>query len=330
MTARRQFLLASVLCASAPSIFAQARTVRRVGVLHPGSAKEVPAIQREPFERGLRELGWTPGSNVLIEYRYAEGDLAKLRALADDLVRAGVDVIVARANPAIAAARNATSTIAIVMSSYAGDPMADGVVNNASRPGGNVSGLASLVVELNAKRLELLKEAFPQIKRVGVVSNPSLDGTLATERMTRLHAGARSLGLQLHVFEIRRSQDIGAFFAEAGNAKLDGLYVRGDPQILDPKRGELAAFALKLRLPAIYEWPFFVDAGGLMSYGDSLPAIHHRSASYVSRILKGERVDDLPIEQPSKFDLVVNLNTARAMGVEIPKALMFRASRIIE
>jgi putative tryptophan/tyrosine transport system substrate-binding protein len=330
MTARRQFVLASALCASAPSLFAQARSVRRVGVLHPGSAKESPVVQREPFERGLRELGWMPGSNLLIEYRYAEGDPAKLRGLADDLVRAGVDVIVARANPAIAAARNATSTTAIVMSSYAGDPMADGVVNNASRPGGNVSGLASLAVELNSKRLQLLKEAFPQIRRVGVVSNPALDGRLAAERMVRLRADAQSLGLQLLVFEIRRLQDIDALFAEAGSANLDGLYVRGDPQILDQNRRELAAFALKLRLPAIYEWPFYVDAGGLMSYGDSISAIHHRSASYVSRILKGEKVGDLPIEQPSKFDLVVNLNTARAMGVEVPKTVMFRASRIVE
>jgi len=328
LTTRRQFLLASGVAAIAPLAHGQAR-VPRVGILHAGTAKESPSIQREPFERGLRELGWIPGSTIIIDYRYAEGDLSKLRGLADDLVRSGVDVIVARANAAISAARYATSTIPIVMSAYNGDPAADGVVNSAARPGGNVTGVGT-VLELDGKRLELLKDAFPNIRRVAVVFNPALDGALARERMARVEAGARSLGLQIHAFEIQHARDIGPVFAAIGKANVDALLVRGDPQVLDPNRAEIAVLAAKLGRPAIYWWPFFVEAGGLMSYGESIPGFHHRSATFVSRILKGQKAGELAIEQASKFDLVVNLKTAKALVVEIPKAVMFRADKVIE
>jgi putative tryptophan/tyrosine transport system substrate-binding protein len=330
MKVRRRLLLTSALCAVAPGILAQARKIPRVAILHAGTSKEPAAAQREPFERGLRELGWIPGSTIILDYRYAKGDATKLRALADDIARSGADVIVARANAAISAARKATSTIPIVTSGYAGDPAADGVVNNVARPGGNVTGLGSFPSELDRKRLELLKDAFPNIKRVGVLLNPALDGVLAPERMNKLQAGARTLGLQVQPFEIQRTDDIAPAFAEMGKAHVDALLVRGDPLVLDPNRVDIAARALKLRLPSIYWWPFFVEAGGLMSYGDSFYAMHHRSASYVSRILKGEKPGDLPLEQPSKFDLVVNLKTAKAIGVEIPKAVMFRADRVIQ
>lgn len=331
MTTRRQFLLAGALGSVAPGLsFAQqARRVPRIGALHAGSAKESAAIQREPFERGLREYGWMPGSTVIIEYRYAEGNADKLPELAIDLVRSEVDVIVARANAAIHAARRATTRIPIVMSAYAGDPAADGLVKNHSRPGGNLTGLAGHL-ELDGKRLELLKEALPRISRVAVVSNPGLDGGRSKERMALLNDYARALRLELQVFEIKRATEIVGTFAAIGKANIDALLVRGDPEVLDPYRAEIAAQAAKLRLPAIYWWRFFVDAGGLMSYGDSIPAFHYRSATYVNRILKGASPAELAIEQPSKFDLVVNLKAAKALGIEIPKAVLFRADEIIQ
>ena len=331
MTTRRRILIAYAVGALAPRlVFAQARKVPRVGVLHAGSSKEPPAQQREPFERGLRELGWVPGKTILIEYRYAEGDPGKLPALADDFVRAPVDVIVARGNPAIGAARKATSTIPIVASGYTGDAAADGAVNSAARPGGNLTGLIGNPVDLDSKRVELLKEAFPRTQRIGVVLNPMHDGPFGADRGNKLQAMARALSVDLQHFEIHRAADIAPVFEVISNTRVDALLVRGDPQVLDPNRANIAARALKLRLPSIYWWPFFVDAGGLMSYGDSFSAMHHRAASFVGRILKGERAGDLPMEQPAKFDFVVNLKTAKALGVQIPKAVMFRADRIIE
>jgi putative ABC transport system substrate-binding protein len=331
MTTRRHVLLAGALSAMAPGVALaqQARRTPRIGVLHAGSAKEPPAIQREPFERGLREHGWIPGSTVIIEYRYAEGDADRLPQLAADLVRTDVDVIVARANAAIQAARRATTKIPIVMSAYAGDPAAEGIVKNHSRPGGNLTGLVGHL-ELDGKRLELLKEAFPRISRVAVVSNPSLDGGRSKERMAQLYDYARALKLQLQVFEIKRATEIAETFAAIHKANVDALLVRGDPEVLDPYRAEIAAQAARLRLPAVYWWRFFVDAGGLMSYGDSIPAFHYRSATYVGRILKGANPAELAIEQPTKFDLIVNLRTAKSLGVEIPKAVLFRADELVQ
>jgi putative ABC transport system substrate-binding protein len=330
MATRRQILLASAVAALAPGVLAQSRKVPRVGILHSGSSKESPSIQREPFERGLRELGWQPGSNIVLDYRYAEGDVGKLPDIANELVRSGADVIIARANNAIAAARKASSTIPIVMAAYSGDPEADGVVNSTSRPGGNLTGHASLAPQLHAKRLELLREAFPKIKRVAMVWNPALAGLLASDRLIKLQNNARSLGLELTAFEIRRADDIDNAFGAIGKARVDALYVHGDPQILDPNRVQVTTLARQLGIPAMYEWPLFVDVGGLMSYGDNLPVMHHRSASYVSRILKGEKPGDMPVERASKFDLVVNLKTAKALRLEIPKAVMFRVDRVVE
>jgi putative tryptophan/tyrosine transport system substrate-binding protein len=329
MTTRRQFVFAGALGAACGAVLGQGRRVPRVGVLHVGSAKEPAAVQRQPFERGLSELGWVPGSTVIIDYRYAEGDRSKLGPLADELVRAGVDVIVARADAAIHAARKATSTIPIVMSAYIGDPAVDGVVKNPARPGGNVTGIGNFL-ELDGKRLELLKDTFPHVRRIGVVSNPTLEGAKSAERMARLSEAAAALKLQVQVFEITRKEQIGDLFSAIGKARPDALLVRGDPEVLDPYRAEIAGHAAKLRIPAIYWWRFFVEAGGLMSYGNSIPGLHNRSATFVDRILKGAKASELPIEQPTKFELVVNLKTAKALGIEIPKAVTFRADHIIE
>ena len=329
MTTRRQVLAAGALCVMAPASLAQRSKLPRVGVLHAGSAKEPDSVQREPFERGLRELGWVPGSTVAIDYRYAEGDRAKLPALADELVRSKVDVIVARADVAINVARRATSTIPIVMAAYVGDAAADGIVRNPARPGGNLTGIGNFL-ELDGKRLEILKDAFPACRRVAVLSNPAVDGGRSPERIARLAEAARSLKMDIQVFEIGKVQDLPPSFDTIGKARVDALLVRGDPEVLDAQRAQIAAFANKLRVPSIYWWRFFVDAGGLMSYGNSIPGFHHRSAHYVDRILKGAKAGDLPIEQPTKFEFAVNLKTAKAIGVEIPKAVTFRADHIVQ
>jgi putative ABC transport system substrate-binding protein len=331
MASRRQFVLFSAVGALAPAfgLAQQAGQIPRVGVLHAGHSNEASSVQREPFERGLRELGWVPGSTVLIDYRYAEGNAARLVELAADLVRSDVRVIVARGNPAIHAARQASGTIPIVMSAGE-DPEGAGFAKNLSRPGTNITGVTNLIYELDGKRLEVLKEAFSHISRVAVLVNPNFDGAKYEERQVALQAAARRLNLQAQVFEVRSTNDLASALLAISNAHVDALLVRGDPQVLDPNRTQIVAIAAKKRLPAIYPWRFFVEVGGLMSYGASLQRHHYRAATYVSRILKGANPAELAIEQPSKFDLIVNLKTAKSLGMEIPKAVLFRADEIIQ
>ena len=308
----------------------QAGKVPRVGVLHPGSSNEAATVQRDPFERGLRELGWNPGSNILIDYRYGEGNPVRLAEQAADLVRSGVDLIVARSDTAVRAARRATATIPIVMSAGTEILMAEGLVKSLSRPGGNITGISVPLSDLDAKRLELLRDAFPGIRRVAVITNPNFDAARYEEYMTALHANARSLKLQVESFPVRRADEVADAFTALVRDKFDALMVRPDPFVLDHQRHELAALAAKHRLPAIYPWRFFVDAGGLMSYNASLSGFHHRAATYVSRILKGEKPADLPIEQPTIFELVVNVAAARAQGLTIPQSVLFRADQLIQ
>jgi putative tryptophan/tyrosine transport system substrate-binding protein len=307
----------------------QADKVARVGVLHAGSSKEAPSVQREPFERGLRELGWAPGSNVHIDYRYAEGDGARLPQLAAELVRSRIDVIVARGGQAIRAARNATATVSIVMSAI-DDPVAEGLVQNLSRPGGNMTGIALIAFDLDGKRLELLKEAFPRLQRVAVIASPDNEPKGYKGRIAELRAGAGALKVSIELFELSGAGELPGAFASIERGKFDALMVRPDPLVMDPNRQQVVAIANKLRLPTMYWWRFYAEAGGLMSYGESIPGFHHRSASYVSRILKGANAGDLAIERPSKFELTVNLKTAKALGFEIPKAILFRADELIQ
>jgi putative ABC transport system substrate-binding protein len=307
----------------------QAKRLARVGVLHPGSSKEATSVQREPFERGLRELGWVPGADVVIDYRYAEGDAAKLAQLAADLARSRADVIVARGGAAIHAARAASTSVPIVMSA-SNDPVAEGLVQNLSRPGGNITGIALLTFDLDGKRLELLKETFPVIGRLAVIASPDNEPRGYKDRIAEFRAGAKALKVQIEVFEVRRAEELAGAFASIERGRFDALMVRGDPRVTDPHRHEIVALAAKLRLPAMYWWRFYTEAGGLMSYGESIPAFHHRSATYVSRILKGANAGELAIERPSKFELTVNLKTAKALGIEIPKAILFRADDIIQ
>jgi putative tryptophan/tyrosine transport system substrate-binding protein len=210
------------------------------------------------------------------------------------------------------------------------DAVAEGFANSLSRPGGNITGIDSLVFDLDAKRLELLKEAFPAISRVAVLGNPNTEPTQFPVRMTALHDSARSLKVQAQVFEIRRAEDIAGAFDNMVRGRVDALLVRGDPQVLDPHRATIVALAAKHRLPAIYPWRFFVEAGGLMSYGTSLPGFHHRSATYVNRILKGAKPGDLSIESPTKFDLILNVAAAKAQDLVIPPSLLFRADELVQ
>jgi putative ABC transport system substrate-binding protein len=319
-------LVAGALLRSADAQAPPASPVPRVGVLNPGSATESPAVQREPFERGLRELGWTPGSNVIIEYRYAEGRAARLDEQAAELVRLKVDVIVARGNPGVRAARRATGTIPIVMSSSA-DPVANGHVKSLARPGGNVTGIANLVFELEAKRLELLKGAISGLTRVGVLDNPR---NRMEAPLTTLGPASRALDLEIQGFTVTKLEELAETFAAMSRARVGAVLVRADVLVLEPNRSQVAALAARHRLPAIYPWRFYVDVGGLMSYAESIPAFHHRSASYVDRILKGARPADMPVEQPSKFELVVNLKAARAMELTLPHNFLLRADEVIE
>jgi putative tryptophan/tyrosine transport system substrate-binding protein len=287
-------------------------------------------VQRTPFAQGLRELGWTPGGDILIEYRYAEGDVDRLPMLAAELVGLKVDVIVAATVPAILAVRQATSTIPIVMSAT-DDPVGRGLIESLVRPGGNVTGLASQADgNLDDKRLELLKEARPGLKSVGVLYPLAQRLVSGTPGFTGLDAAAAILGLQLQQFEISTASALPEIFDAIDRARVEALLVRQDPIVLEPHRSEMTAFARERRLPAVYPWRFYIDAGGLMAYGPSLPDIHRRSAGYVDKILKGAKPADLPVEQPTKFELVINLRTAKAIGLELPPALLYRADEVIE
>ena len=325
----RREALAALLCLVGSAGAQQPGKVYRVGVLRPGSAKEPGSVQREPFERGLRELGWKPGGNLVIEYRYGEGDIAKLGPLATELISKRVDVMVVAGAQAAEAARQASATIPVIMAAI-NDPVAEGFATNLARPGKNFTGIAIYTFEMDGKRLELLKETFPQTRRVALLANPTGEPKSYQDRIDELRAAAKALGLDLEVVEITQREDIPPAFATIERGRFGGLIVRPDPRVMDLARSDIVAFAAKLKLPAVYAFRFYADAGGLMSYGESIPAFHHRSASYVTRILNGANASELAFERPTSFELTVNLKTARATGLQIPKAIVFRADHVIE
>jgi putative ABC transport system substrate-binding protein len=224
---------------------------------------------------------------------------------------------------AIRAARGVTDVVPIVMSSGA-DPIETGLVKSLARPGGNITGIANLVQELEGKRLEMLKEAVPGVARVAILGNPG------NSPETRLPAAGRALGLETQTFGVSRAGDLAETFAAMARARVGAVLLRADTLVLEPNRAQVTELAARHRLPAMYPWRFYVDAGGLMSYATSIPAFHHRSASYVDRILRGARPGDLPIEQPTKFELVINRKTAKALGLTIPEAVVLRADEVVE
>jgi putative tryptophan/tyrosine transport system substrate-binding protein len=300
-------------------------TVHRIGLLRTGTAlAEQPFL--ESIRQGLHDLGYVEGQNLVLEVRYAEGGDDRLRDLAADLVQLPVEVIVAGGSAAIRAAQHATRTIPIVMALSA-DPVARGFVASLARPEGNITGVSWLGAELGGKQLEMLKEAVPQVSRVAVFGNPASPGY--GPGRDNLTVAAQALGLHLQVVELRRADEVDHALVAMTHAGAEALLVLAEPLLIDGLRGRIAELAATSRLPAMYGWRMYVEAGGLMSYGPSLPDLRRRAVSYVDRILKGAKPADLPVEQPTKFELVINLKTAQALGLTIPPTLLFQADEVI-
>ena len=280
----------------------------------------------DAFRQGLRDLGYIEGQNLLIEYRRAYGKTEQLPALVADLVHQKVDVIFTANTPAALAAKKATSSIPIVIVALS-DPVEAGVVNSLARPGGNVTGLTRFSSELSGKRLELLKEAFPKISVVAVLWNPEIPGPSLSFKETQ--AAARALDVQLQSLEVREARDFDQAFSTITKKRSGALMVLGDALTI-LQRPRILGFAAKSRLPAIYDRTDDVTEGGLMFYGVNEPELFRRAATYVDKILKGSKPADLPVEQPTKFELVINLETAKQIGVTIPQSMLFRADRVIK
>lgn len=278
----------------------------------------------EALRQGLRELGWSEGQNVVVEHRSAESR-DRIPQLAAELVQRKVDVIVLTAN-AIHEARQATAPVPVVFV-IADDPVRAGFVATLARPGGRMTGLISLNVDLDGKRLEILRSALPAVSRVGVLSTSYAQTN--RERIVAAERGARTLGLQLQILEVPSADRLPHAFEAASRARAGALMVLGTPPLY-PHQARIAELAMNARLPVISAWREFADAGGLMSYGTSIPAMFHRAASYVDRILKGANPAELPVEQASTFELVVNAKTAKLLGVTIPPSLLLRADQVIE
>ncbi len=280
----------------------------------------------DAFRRGLRELGWIEGQNIAIEYRWAAGREDRLPALAADLVRLKVAVIVTASTPAVRAAGQATRTIPIVVAAMP-DPMATGLIASLGRPGGNVTGLSLLSTDLAGKRLQLLKEVAPHATRVAVLA---LQGSQATPLLFReVEAAARVVGIQPQLFAVRGPQEFAAAFAAMRQGHTGALIVQASPVSLE-HREEIATLAAKDKLPAMYEVRPFAEVGGLMRYGPDLAVMYRRAATFVDKILKGAKPADLPVEQPTRFELVVNLKTAKALGLTIPPSILIRADQVIQ
>jgi ABC-type uncharacterized transport system substrate-binding protein len=277
------------------------------------------------FAQRLRELGWTEGRTVAVEYRWAEGRSERLAEIAAEFVRLKVDVIVTYATPPVIAAKQATGVIPIV-SAVMGDPVGTGLIASLARPGGNVTGLSALTPDLAGKRLELLREVIPGLRRLACLANVS--NPIAALEMDEVQAAARTLGLDVVTLEIRRPEDIAPAF-ETLNGRAQALYVAGDPLVLT-NRVRINTLALVARLPAIYNSREYVEAGGPMSYGVNWPDMFRRTAGFVDKILRGAKPADLPVEQPTKFDLVINLTTVKALGLTITESFLLRADEVIE
>ena len=310
-----------------PARAQQPKKVSRIGHLSNIDAA-TQSTRSEGIRQALRERGYIEGQNLAIEYRYAEGKPERLPELAAELVRLKVDIIlVGGGYRAIQAAKNATKTIPIVMMGSVADPVEAGLIESLAHPGGNVTGLTNLSLELGGKRLELLKEAVPKLARVAVIyaaANPS--SVLAVKE--DLPVAARALRLTLQPWEVRAADDFERVFAAINKERPHGLLVLGGP-LMNPNGKRIVGFALKSRLPSVYDGKNFVEAGGLMSYGADLAESYRRVAYFVDRIIKGAKPADLPVEQPMKFELVINLKTATQIGLTIPQWTLMKADRVI-
>jgi ABC-type uncharacterized transport system substrate-binding protein len=330
MTRRTLFvaLAGGILVAPLAAEAQQAAKIAQLGYL--GTDRAAIPHLREAFRQGLRDLGYVEARNLVIEYRSAEGKPERFPALAAELVALKVDVIVASSTPAALAAKQATRTIPIVLTG-AGDPVTSGLVTSLARPGGNVTGLSVLSPELVGKRLELLTQAVPGVSHVAVLWQPGggLGERTEKDMLKGAEVAARALGVRLQFLEARGPDEFDKAFSEMTRARAGALTVLPSNMFTNERR-RLVDLAAKNRLPAVYPWREGVDAGGLMAYGPDLADLFRRAATYVDKILKGAKPGDLPVEQPTKFELLINLKTAKTLGLTIPQTLLQRADQVIQ
>jgi ABC-type uncharacterized transport system substrate-binding protein len=303
----------------------QPKKVARIGFLAAVS-HSANSARFEAFRQGLRELGYVEDKNIVIEWRYAEGKLDRLPALAAELVRLKVDVIVSGGSTATRPAKEATNTTPIVMAQDT-DPVGSGFVASLARPGGNITGLATLAPELSGKQLELMKEIVPRLSRVAVLGSSTRSGNAQSVKETELAAGA--FGVKLQYLDLQGPKDIETAFRAASNGRADAVLVLTS-SVATSQRTQITDLAIKNRLPAVYDRTEFVEDGGLMTYSVSSTDLFRRAATYVDKILKGAKPADLPVEQPKKFELIINLKAAKQIGLTIPPNLLARADRVIK
>jgi putative ABC transport system substrate-binding protein len=322
---RQTLALCTMLFAvCSPTDAQQPTKIPRIGYLGVNSLNVNPD-RREAFRQGLRELGYVEGKNIVIEWRSAEGKQDRLPALAAELVRLKVDIIIAGGPPSTRAAKEATITIPIVMG-FDNDPIADGFVASLARPGGNITGLATLAPEISGKLLELLKEVVPRLFRVAVLGTSTQPGNAQSLRETEVAAPA--FGVKVQFLDILAPKDIETAFRAAGKGHADGVLVLQSP-VINSQRTQVADLAVKSRLPGIFPQSQYANAGGLMYYGVNTVELFRRAPTFVDKILKGAKPADLPVEQPTKFELVINLKTAKQIGLTIPPNVLARADRVI-
>jgi ABC-type uncharacterized transport system substrate-binding protein len=324
---RLMVIIATLLGCVGMATAQQVKKVPRIGYLVGGDPAS-ESTRAEAIRLALRELGYVEGQNIAIEYRYTEGKVDRYPELAAELVRLKVDIILVGGTRLIQAAKNATKTIPIVMVGLGADPVEAGLVESLARPGGNVTGLTNLSRELGGKRLELLKEAVPKLARVAVLYEPASRPSVLEVKEV-LPVAARALGLTVRSWEVRAANGFEKVFDTLNKQRPDGLYVTTGG-LMSYNRKRIVGFALKSRLPSVYQSREYVDAGGLMSYSADLADSNRRVAYYVDRILKGAKPADLPVEQPTKFELAINLKTAKQIGVTIPQSLLYRADKVIK
>jgi putative ABC transport system substrate-binding protein len=328
----RRNVIALALCAllsalSVPAHAQQPTKVPRIGYLNDSPLGSFPKIRAEAFRQGLRELGYEERKNIVIEWRHADGKFDRLPALAAELVRLKVNVIVTGGGNATRAVKEATSTIPIVMA-QSGDPVVDGFVTSLAQPGGNITGLSRLSPELDGKKLELLKEIVPKLSRVAVFGTSTSAGH--AERLRDLERAAGTLGLKLQHLDVQGPKDLEAAFREASKGHADAVLMLVAGPVFNPHRTQVVELAVKNRLPVIYRNRVDVEAGGLVSYGVNLPDLDRRAATYVDKILKGAKPTDLPVEQPTKFEFILNLKAAKQIGLTIPPNVLARADKVIK
>ena len=329
MITRAVFVASIAICVLAASptvgLAQQPAKVPRIGFLTAFSPSDVP-LWREGFRQGLRDLGYTEGQNIVIEYRYAEGRPERLHGLAAELVRLKVDIIAAETTPASLALKQATTTIPVVMTIVA-DPERSGLISSLARPGGNITGLSLQLPDVTAKRLQILREVVPTVSRVAILWNSA--SPITPPQFKAAEAAAQELGVQLESLGVRTSDDFEKAFRTAMGRRAGALLVLDD-FLLTRQVTQVAALTVKNRLPALAGITGFAEAGGLVSYGPNFPDISRRAALYVDKILKGAKPGDLPVEQPTNFELVINAKTARALGLTVSPSLLTRADRIIQ